>query len=110
MVGAGVQVISSGANVPFADQEIFYGQVAESADLELAVIPDFIANCGMARVFAYLMSDADVDMTDAAIFRDTSETILKALVETHGRNPGRTGLAATAFEIALEKLMKTKGN
>ncbi len=110
MVGAGVQVISSGANVPFADQEIFYGQVAESADLELAVIPDFIANCGMARVFAYLMSDADVDMTDAAIFRDTSETILNALVETHGRNPGRTGLAATAFEIALEKLMKTKGN
>ncbi len=110
MVGAGVQVISSGANVPFADQEIFYGQVAESADLELAVIPDFIANCGMARVFAYLMSDADVDMTDAAIFRDTSETILKALVETHGRNPGRTGLAATAFEIALEKIMKTKGN
>lgn len=110
MVGAGVQVISSGANVPFADQEIFYGQVAESADLELAVIPDFIANCGMARVFAYLMSDADVDMTDAAIFRDTSETILNALVETHGRNRGRTGLAATAFEIALEKLMKTKGN
>ena len=110
MVGAGVQVISSGANVPFADQEIFYGQVAESADLELAVIPDFIANCGMARVFAYLMSDADVDMTDAAIFRDTSETILNALVETHGRNPGRTGLEATAFEIALEKLMKTKGN
>ena len=110
MVGAGVQVISSGANVPFADQEIFYGQVAESADLELAVIPDFIANCGMARVFAYLMSDADVDMTDAAIFRDTSETILNALVETHGRNPGRTGLAATAFEIALEKLMTTKGN
>ena len=110
MVGAGVQVISSGANVPFADEEIFYGQVAESADIALAVIPDFIANCGMARVFAYLMSDAQVDMSDSAIFNDTSETIRRALVETHDRNPSKTRLAATAFEIALEKLMNTKGN
>ena len=26
------------------------------ADRSMAVIPDFIANCGMARTFAYLMS------------------------------------------------------
>ena len=32
MVKAGVEVISSGANVPFADAEIFYGPIAESAD------------------------------------------------------------------------------
>ena len=38
----------------------------------MTVIPDFIANCGMARVFAYLMSDEGVDMSDAAIFEDTS--------------------------------------
>ena len=56
MIHAGVQVISSGANVPFADQEIFFGSIAEKADESLSLIPDFIANCGMARVFAYLMS------------------------------------------------------
>ena len=105
MLAAGVEVISSGANVPFADAEIFYGPIAEAADQKLAVVPDFIANCGMARVFAYLMSDAQVDMSDAAIFSGTSQTIERALRETHAKNQGKTGLAATAFEIALEKLM-----
>ena len=56
LLASGLQVISSGANVPFADPEIFYGEIAESVDERIAVIPDFIANCGMARVFAYLMS------------------------------------------------------
>lgn len=110
MVQAGVEVISSGANVPFADAEIFYGPIAESADGQLAVLPDFIANCGMARVFAYLMSESDVDLSDEAIFSDTSATIERALKETHGLNRGRTGLAATAFEIALGKLMPAHGN
>ena len=105
MIAAGVEVISSGANVPFADPEIFYGAIAEHADQRLAVVPDFIANCGMARVFAYLMSEADVDMSDRAIFEDTSATIRRALEATHARNSSRTRLSATAFEIALEQLV-----
>jgi len=96
-----VEVISAGANVPFADSEIFYGPIAEYADQHLAVIPDFIANCGMARVFAYLMSDEDVDMTDAAIFQDTSDTIREALAAVHRGHPERTHLTAKAFERAL---------
>ena len=55
LIKAGVSVISSGANVPFADPEIFFGSIAGYADEKLALIPDFIANCGMARVFAYLI-------------------------------------------------------
>jgi hypothetical protein len=74
------------------------------------VVPDFIANCGMARVFAYLMSESDVDLSDEAIFSDTSATIERALRETHRLNQGRTGLAATAFEIALGKLLPAHGN
>ena len=105
MISAGVEVISSGANVPFADLEIFYGAIAEHADQHVTVIPDFIANCGMARVFAYLMSDADVNMEDQAIFNDTSATIRRALEATFRKNPSRTGVSATAFEIALEQLM-----
>lgn len=105
MVGAGLSVISSGANVPFADAAIFYGPIAEYADQKLALIPDFIANCGMARVFAYLMSTEDVNMSDAAIFEDTSATIRRALEAVRERNQHKTGITAAAFEIALNKLL-----
>ena len=105
MVAAGVEVISSGANVPFADAEIFYGPIAEYADAHMTVIPDFIANCGMARVFAYLMSDEDVDMSDAAIFEDTSQLIRKALAKVKETHPDATHFTAKAFERALGFLM-----
>ena len=105
MAKPGVQVISSGANVPFADKEIFYGPIAEFADERMAVIPDFIANCGMARVFAYLMSDEDVDMSDAAIFADTSAVIRKALSKVKEAHPHQTQVTAKAFERALNFLV-----
>ncbi len=105
MIKSGLKVISCGANVPFADLEIFYGSIAEYADSNLAVIPDFIANCGMARVFAYLMSSGDIEMSDDAIFTDTSETIRRALAAVREKNDRSTGLTATAFEIALNKLL-----
>ncbi|MCC6600323.1 MAG: amino acid dehydrogenase [Crocinitomicaceae bacterium] len=105
MCKAGVRVIASGANVPFADPQIFYGPIAEKADEKLSIIPDFIANCGIARVFAYLMSGGEVDMNDEAIFSDASSVIRKALKLVHDRNPGKTGLTKTALEIALKKLV-----
>jgi glutamate dehydrogenase/leucine dehydrogenase len=105
LLGAGVEVISSGANVPFADQEIFFGPIAEKADASLALIPDFIANCGMARVFAYLMSSDIAALDDALIFEDASQTIYKALQNTHQINPSTIGIAKTAFEIALKQLI-----
>ena len=105
LLAAGVEVISSGANVPFADQEIFFGPIAEKADASLALIPDFIANCGMARVFAYLMSSDIESLDDALIFEDASQTIFKALQKTHQMNPSTRGIAKTAFEIALKQLV-----
>ena len=57
MINNGLEVISSGANVPFADQEIFFGPISKNADERISVIPDFIANCGMARAFSYFMQD-----------------------------------------------------
>ena len=105
MIAAGVRVISSGANVPFADPEIFFGSIAEQADESLALIPDFIANCGMARVFAYLMSNDLKKLEDQEIFEDTSHTIKKALEETFKVNSKETGLAKAAFEIALNQLI-----
>lgn len=105
LLAAGVSVISSGANVPFADQEIFFGPIAEKADASLALIPDFIANCGMARVFAYLMSTDLTTLDDALIFEDASQTIHNALLHTYQQNDNPRGIAKTAFEIALNQLV-----
>ena len=104
LLASGLQVISSGANVPFADPEIFYGEIAESVDERIAVIPDFIANCGMARVFAYLMSCENIDMTDEAIFNDTSTIIKYELKATHEMRSQKNLLTATAFKKALNTL------
>ena len=104
MKAKGLEVISCGANVPFADQAIFFGPVGEYTDSEVSVIPDFIANCGMARVFAYLMQP-NTEMTDKAIFEDTSKTIGNAIVKAHAVNNSKTQIAKTAFEIALKELI-----
>lgn len=104
MVAAGLEVISCGANVPFADKEIFFGPIGVWTDDRVALIPDFIANCGMARVFAYLMSD-QAEVTDQAIFDDVSETIKNALEKTRAENPHTTKLAESSFKIALAQLV-----
>ncbi|PZX49843.1 Glu/Leu/Phe/Val dehydrogenase dimerization domain-containing protein [Algoriphagus chordae] len=104
MVKSGLEVISCGANVPFADPEIFFGPIGVWTDQQVSVIPDFIANCGMARVFAYLMSD-NAEVTDKALFSDVSRTIKKALKNVHSKNPEKTKLAENSFSIALEQLV-----
>ncbi|MCC6768804.1 MAG: amino acid dehydrogenase [Bacteroidia bacterium] len=104
---AGLEVIASGANVPFADAEIFYGPVMEFADQHLAVIPDFISNCGMARVFAYLMQE-NVEISDAALFADTSATIYKALQKVVLASPQQRFISREAYRIALQELLPEK--
>lgn len=104
MISTGLEVISCGANVPFADKEIFFGNIMEHTDNKVSLIPDFISNCGMARVFAYFM-ERKVQMTDEAIFNDTSETIRKALQAVYDKNHTKTGISETAFEIALTQLI-----
>jgi glutamate dehydrogenase/leucine dehydrogenase len=76
----------------------------EETDCKVSLIPDFISNCGMARVFAYFM-EKKVQMTDEAVFYDISETIKKAIENTHNLNPNRKNISATAFEIALKQLV-----
>ncbi|MFN3917137.1 MAG: Glu/Leu/Phe/Val dehydrogenase dimerization domain-containing protein [Flavobacteriales bacterium] len=100
-----LEVISAGANVPFADKEIFFGPIAEETDAKISHIPDFIANCGMARVFAFLMEGFHRDLTDEQIFTDTSKTIYNALKKVKEVSPNKTRMAKTAFEIALKQLV-----
>ena len=104
MIDTGLEVISCGANVPFADKEIFFGPIMEYTDERVSLIPDFISNCGMARVFAYFM-ERKVQMTDEAIFNDTSITIRNAIQNTFDNNSTKTNISKTAFEIALKQLL-----
>ncbi len=104
LIDAGLEVISCGANVPFADKEIFFGPIMEHTDERTALIPDFISNCGMARVFAYFM-ERRVPMTDEAIFSDTSITIKNAIQKTFDINSSKKNISRTAFEIALQQLI-----
>jgi len=99
-----LEVISSGANVPFADQEIFYGPIAELADQKCAVIPDFISNCGMDRVFGYLMEEEAI-VKDESIFEDVSSTIYSALVNVKSIDNQKTGITFKAYTNALKLLI-----
>jgi len=70
----------------------------------MAVIPDFIANCGMARVFAYLMHE-NGKVDDTAIFKDVSNIIKQSLIRLHQFNPKTIGLSAKGLEMSLTDLV-----
>ena len=100
------EVISCGANVPFADPEIFLGEISMYADANIAVVPDFIANCGMARTFGFLMSEKG-EVDDVAILKDASEIIENQMRRLHQFNPRPTGLSRKALEMSLTDLVDT---
>lgn len=104
LIEGNLEVMAAGANVPFVDDKVFFGPTARYADTKFSIIPDFIANCGMARVFAYFMQP-DVSMTDKAIFGDVSDTIKNAILDVYKVNPSPYGISTKALEIALGKLL-----
>jgi glutamate dehydrogenase/leucine dehydrogenase len=106
MIATGVEVVSCGANVPFADKEIFMGPISTYMDENTAVIPDFVANCGMARVFGYLMKHG-AEVNDLAILKDVSTIIKQAMMRIHQFNPKNTGLSAKGLELSLTDLVNT---
>ena len=105
MLKSGIEVIAPGANVPFADKEIFFGPISDYTDQNTSLIPDFISNCGMARVFSYLMGNDLERMEDESIFKDTSKTIQNALENIYEKNNNLKNISKTAFEIALKQLI-----
>ena len=48
MISSGLEVISPGANVPFADKEIFFGPIMEFTDSQVSLLHDFISKIGRA--------------------------------------------------------------
>ena len=58
----------------------------------------------MARVFAHLM-ETGAEITDQAIFADTSRIIRVAIERTHQENAQATGVTQRLFKIALRQLV-----
>lgn len=104
MINTKLEVVSCGANVPFNDPEIFFGETGLYADENLSILPDFIANCGMARVFAYLM-EGGIALTDEAIFEDTSTVIREALMHVVEISSEKTGISKRALDYSLTQLV-----
>jgi glutamate dehydrogenase/leucine dehydrogenase len=104
LIENGCQLISCGANVPFENPEILYGEVMQYADSKISIIPDFIANCGMARTFAYCMRE-NSEISSLAIFSDVSNIIMNALQDILQVNTKPTFLSETALTLALKKVV-----
>jgi glutamate dehydrogenase/leucine dehydrogenase len=103
LIKNGLEVVSCGANVPFNDKEIFMGPILSEIDSKVSIIPDFIANCGMARVFSYLMEN-EGEITDEILFEDTSNIIKRALLKTSELSPNGLNLTEISLNLAIQKL------
>lgn len=104
LIQNGLQTIACGANNPFKDNDLFFGTTAQYVDEQCSLIPDFIANCGMARLFAYLMQ-RNITISDHEIFSDISNTIRDAFFDVYKKNTSKFNLTTNAIAIALKKLM-----
>ncbi len=96
MMDNGLELISSGANVPFDEEEIIMGPLTQKIDARIALIPDFIANCGVARLFSYLLDNTG-PVTEEAIFEDTARVIGTAVVGICNGKTTYNGLTAEAL-------------
>ncbi len=105
MIANGLEVISCGANVPFSDDKVFFGETAKRLDSEITLIPDFVANCGMARVFAYLMQK-NVELTDESIFNDISNVIKNFLERLYSEDTTPNFISTRSLINALEVIKK----
>lgn len=102
----GVRMIACGANQPFREAKLGATGVQRAADARFTVIPDVIANCGMARAFSHLMENtADPRQDTAPTFRAVDETITTALRDIRDLNRERpTGLLGATLAYALDRI------
>lgn len=91
----GVSVIACGANNPF-DAELGKTEIQRQADENFAIIPDFIANSGIARAFAYLMTEGSRTNAEA-IFDDIDRHLRGAVAKLLAEGPADRGLLGRAY-------------
>lgn len=100
----GVETIVCGANRPFATSRPGDAGLEREADRRLAVVPDFIANCGAAHAFAYQVA-RDEPADPREIFDAVETTVCRALDEAVALAGGaERGLVGAALGAALERV------
>lgn len=106
---AGVSLISCGANNPFAYNSRNTELAAwvsdmltlqREADKAFAIIPDFIANCGMARTFAYLMG-AGSKIDEKSILADSGGRIDAAMDKLLAGHNKPSGLLERGYGVFI---------
>ena len=107
LVKNGCRVISCGANVPFQDDDIMMGETARWLDSQLTLIPDFIANCGMARTFHYLMRPHPKIRPDE-VFLDVKRTVHKSIGEVFALTKEENHFAERAVLHYLSEITTVK--
>lgn len=101
----GVEVIACGANQPFREAKIGVTRVAQLADRRFSVLPDVMANLGMARTFSYLMRNDANPNPDAileAVERTVTDVLDEALDRAGAAAPKR--LIAATLATALDRI------
>ncbi|MDK9700772.1 MAG: amino acid dehydrogenase [bacterium] len=99
------KVIVSGANDPFVGDPVGNTKIRDEADKKVTVIPDFVANCGTARLFGILMDPNRPAMPEEKEFlSDLEATIDRPLAMLLDSNPKLTGWATAAYEHAAQEL------
>lgn len=96
----GIELFACGANVAFDEEEIIYGSLSRELDGKVAIIPDFIANCGVARLFSYLLA-GEGPVEETAIFNDVDQIISKAVRRITNEGQKSKFLIQNALEIYL---------
>lgn len=101
LIDNGLQLISCGANVPFEEEGNLFGALSRRIDQKISLIPDFIANCGVARLFAYLMENKG-PIDEDSIFKDVSNTINTAIQKILDRSKQLTGISQNAWNNSTD--------
>ncbi|MBK9107710.1 MAG: hypothetical protein IPM92_04840 [Saprospiraceae bacterium] len=96
----GLELMVCGANVAFDEEEIIYGSLSRELDEKVAIIPDFIANCGVARLFSYLLS-GEGPIEENAIFNDVDQIISKAVCRITNDGQKSNFLIQNALDLYL---------
>ncbi len=102
LMESGLELVCSGANHPFVESEHCYGLCSQYLDSRLSVLPDFLANMGMARTFYKLMSSRRL-MTSREIFDDISSIIDHTVSSAYDLNKGQL-MTASLYDLALSNI------
>ena len=104
LAASGVKTIACGANQPFAETKIGSTRIAQYADRRFTILPDILANLGMARTFSYLMEPL-AQATAQPIISAVDHTITDTLDQVLTRNVREdAGLLASTLGLALDRV------